>query len=42
MVLLEKNQTKKIELQNKGLWDGNFINNYRNVWINQEHRQYSI
>jgi hypothetical protein len=38
----QKNQTKKTELQNNGLWDGKFINNYRNIWINQEPRQYSI
>lgn len=38
----QKNQTKKTELQNNGLWDGKYINNYRNIWINQEPRQYSI
>jgi hypothetical protein len=38
----QKNQTKKIELQNKELWDGRFINNYRNVWQNLEPRQYNL
>jgi glycosyltransferase involved in cell wall biosynthesis len=38
----QKNINKKIELQNKGLWWGHYINNYRNVWQNLEPRQYNL
>jgi hypothetical protein len=38
----QKNFNKKIELQNRGLWWGHYINNYRNVWQNLEPRQYNL